>query len=216
MESNRMKKENLKQKAYCFIKSKIINCEYLPNTFLNESILMEEINTSRTPIREALNKLEQENLVTIMPKKGVVVGELSINEVNMIFQVRDSIEPYIIRTCGANIDKNALKLMRDKILNNIEQEEIEKFYQIDDAFHRFLISSSGNKYFHQTMDCIYNQIHRMRVLSGKKIDERLKQTQEEHLTIIALLLEDKVEESAEAMQKHLQNSKNATLMSLMI
>lgn len=52
--------ENLKELAYETIKQKIIYCEYRPNTFLSESLLMKEIDASRTPIREALNKLEQE------------------------------------------------------------------------------------------------------------------------------------------------------------
>ena len=60
--------ENLKELAYETIKQKIIYCEYRPNTFLSESLLMKEIDASRTPIREALNKLEQEGLVTIIPR----------------------------------------------------------------------------------------------------------------------------------------------------
>lgn len=211
-----MKKENLKQKAYNIIKSKIVNCEYLPNAFLNESILMEEINSSRTPIREALNKLEQENLVTIMPKKGVIVSELSINEINMIYQVRHSIEPYIIRTSGADIDKQSLKRVYATMIDHMDKEGAAKFYQVDDDFHRFIVSSSNNKYFLQMMDYIYNQMQRMRILSGNKVDQRLKQTQEEHLTIIKLLIEHKIEEAAMSMCNHLDNSKKAALSSILM
>ena len=211
-----MKKVSLKQKAYDDIKAKIINCEYLPNSFLNESILMEGINTSRTPIREALSKLEQENLVTIIPKKGIMVNDLSVNDISMIFQVRELIEPFIIRTNGSYIDKKALKLMRDLVMEDITKQNMKKIYQIDDRFHRFFISSSGNKYFHQTMDHIYNQNHRLRILSGQKIDSRLKETQEEHLNIIDFLFAEKYNEAADAMKKHLDNSKNAAIASLLI
>lgn len=58
-----MKKESLKQQAYNIIKNKIITCEYPPNFLLNEEKLKEEIGASRTPIRDALSRLEQENLV---------------------------------------------------------------------------------------------------------------------------------------------------------
>lgn len=61
--------ENLKELAYETSKQKIIQYEYRPNTFLRESLLMKEIDASRTPIREALNKLEQEGFITILPKK---------------------------------------------------------------------------------------------------------------------------------------------------
>jgi len=211
-----VKKESLKQKAYDDIKSKIINCEYMPNSFLNETTLMEGINTSRTPIREALSKLEQENLVTIIPKKGIMVNDLSLNDISMIFQVRELIEPFIIRTNGSNIDKKALKLMRSMVMEDITKQNAKKIYQIDDRLHRFFISSSGNKYFLQTMDHIYNQNHRLRILSGQKIDSRLKETQEEHLNIIDLLIAGKNDDAADALKKHIDNSKNAAIASLLI
>jgi GntR family transcriptional regulator, rspAB operon transcriptional repressor len=212
----KVKKESLKQKAYDDIKSKIINCEYLPNTFLNETALMEGINTSRTPIREALSKLEQENLVTIIPKKGIMVNDLSLSEISMIFQVRELIEPFIIRTNGYNINKDELKVIRALIMEDITKQDMKKIYEIDDRFHRFFVSSSGNKYLHQTMDHIYNQNHRLRILSGQKIDTRLKDTQEEHLKIIDFILAEKYDKAADAMKKHLDNSKNAAIASLLI
>ena len=65
-----MSKVSLKQQAYTTIKNKILTCEYLPNSFLNEDLLCEELQVSRTPVRDALGRLEQENLIKIMPKKG--------------------------------------------------------------------------------------------------------------------------------------------------
>ena len=67
-----MKKETLKQHAYNIIKDKIINCEYAPSALLNEEMLKEDVQASRTPIRDALGRLEQEGLVTILPKKGII------------------------------------------------------------------------------------------------------------------------------------------------
>ncbi len=64
-----MKKETLKQKAYNFILEKIINCDYSPNTMLNEEQLKLETGMSRTPIRDALSRLEQDGLVSIKSKK---------------------------------------------------------------------------------------------------------------------------------------------------
>ena len=79
-----MKKETLKQQAYNIIKEKIINCEYPPSALLNEEMLKEDIQASRTPIRDALGRLEQEGLITILPKKGIIVAPLTIREINMV------------------------------------------------------------------------------------------------------------------------------------
>ena len=64
-----MKKINLKTQAYITIKQKIATCEYAPGTFLSEELLVEELKISRTPIRDALGRLEQEGLLEIRPKK---------------------------------------------------------------------------------------------------------------------------------------------------
>ncbi len=99
-------KISLKQQAYQTIRTKILNCEYAPNSYLNEEQLCKEINVSRTPIRDALSRLEQENLIKILPKKGVVVAPLNINEINMIYETRILLEPYILATYGNRIDDN--------------------------------------------------------------------------------------------------------------
>lgn len=213
---NKLKKESLKQKAYNEIKSKIINCEYMPNSFLNETVLMEVTNTSRTPIREALSKLEQENFVTIIPKKGIMVNDLTLNDISMIFQVRELIEPFIILTNGFTLDKTELKSIRDMVIRDITKQNIKKTYDIDNRLHRFFIYSSSNKYFHQIMSHIYDQNSRMRILSAERIDRRLIETQEEHLSIIDYLFAEKYEEAANAMKIHLANSKKAAIKSLLI
>lgn len=212
----KLKKESLKQKAYNEIKSKIINCEYMPNSFLNESVLMEVTKSSRTPIREALSKLEQENFVTIIPKKGIMVNDLSLNDISMIFQVRELIEPFIILTNGFNLDKTELRSIRDMVIGDITKQNIKKTYDIDNRLHRFFIYSSSNKYFHQIMSHIYDQNSRMRILSAEKIDVRLKETQEEHLSIIDYIFDEKYDEAANAMKIHLANSKKAAIESLLI
>ena len=99
---------NLKNKAYQIIKERIMSCDYKPNTFLNEADLIEEIDASRTPIREALNKLEQEGFVQIIPKKGVMVTGLTLLEINQTFEARILLEPFIINNYMNRIDRNAL------------------------------------------------------------------------------------------------------------
>ena len=92
-----MKKETLKQHAYNIIKDKIINCEYAPSALLNEEMLKEDVQASRTPIRDALGRLEQEGLVTILPKKGIMVAPLTIREINMVHEARTLID--LLQSC---------------------------------------------------------------------------------------------------------------------
>ena len=96
-----MPKTNLKTLAYNKIRQKIVTCEYAPGTFLNEEILTEALGLSRTPIRDALGRLEQEGLIEIRPKRGIIVKSLTVSDINMIFEVRNMYEPYILKNYGS-------------------------------------------------------------------------------------------------------------------
>ena len=206
-----MQKESLKSKAYNLIKSKIVNCEYAPNSFLNETMLMEEIGSSRTPIREALSKLEQENLVTILPKKGVMVSDLSLNEINMIFETRILIEPYILTHYGQFVPADILSSMKETFdLKNLSHISAHEIYTKDDQFHKLLVDSSKNTYFMRAMDNIYNQSYRLRVLTGNRQQERILNSNNEHVNIIELMLENKFDQASEALKTHLEKSREAS------
>ena len=104
-----MSKMNLKTQAYNTIRQKIVTCEYAPGTFLNEELLTTELGLSRTPVRDALSRLEQEGLIEIKPKKGIIVMPLSINTINMIFEVRQLYEPYILLNYGNALSEDNLR-----------------------------------------------------------------------------------------------------------
>ena len=88
-------KPSLKLQAYQYLKTKILNCEYRPNEFLNEQKLCAEMgNISRTPMRDALGRLEQEGLITILPKKGLMVSGITEEDVHSMFEMRLLVEPY--------------------------------------------------------------------------------------------------------------------------
>lgn len=208
-----MKKENLKDKAYRIIKSKIVNCEYPPASFLNEAELMKEIGASRTPIREALNKLEQENFIQIIPKRGVIVGVIAVGEIIDVYQIRELIEPYIIRMWGNKLNVGTLIAFKKKLLNLAASISEKERYAVDDSLHRSIISVCENKYLKQLMDKSYDQNHRIRIISGK-LQSRLEHTTNEHINILNLLIEHDIEGAAKAMTFHLENAKKAAVESL--
>jgi DNA-binding GntR family transcriptional regulator len=208
-----MKKENLKEKAYRIIKSKIINCEYPPESFLNEAELLKEIGASRTPIREALNKLEQENLIRIIPKKGVIVGVIAISEINDVYQIRELVEPYIIRTWSDKLNIKTLTAFKEKLMNMADSLSEKERYAMDDSLHRCIISVCENKYLKQLMEKSYDQNHRIRIISGK-LRSRLERSNDEHINILNLLIARNIEGAAQAMSAHLESAKKAAVESL--
>ena len=187
----------------------------MPSSFLNETMLMNVIGTSRTPIREALNKLEEENLVKILPKKGIVVSEITLRDITAVYQVRELVEPYIIRMWGANIPTDTLAKYQDRILESKGNDSCEEQFLLDDAFHRMIIHACDNSYLFKLMANVYDQNHRIRIFSGR-LQTRLEESAQEHLKIIAYLLEKKYEPAAAQMAEHLAKSKRAAFESMLV
>lgn len=206
-----MKNMSLKEQAYSIIKNKIINCEYAPASFLVERELIQAVGASRTPIREALNKLEQENLVRILPKRGVIVCELTKDTLEDVFEVRMLIEPYIIRNYAHRIPRESLETERERILKSEAFYTSSAGYMLDNDLHQMLINSSANAYLIDTMNRMFVQNHRLRVLSGQKIKNRNELTKDEHINIFDQLLAGNLPGAEEAMRVHLQNSRQAAL-----
>lgn len=205
----RMKKDSLKLQSYNIIKDKIIRCEYAPNTLINEEALREELGVSRTPIRDALSRLEQEGLIQILPKKGIMVSGLSLSEINAIFEIRLLFEPHALATYGHRLnDEKMLEFYN--ICSQGEVLEADEFYRVDDEFHAFIIAATPNRYIQHTYELIQNQNLRFRVMTGQRPDDRLERSNNEHLTIIKACLRKDWMAAAAAMEEHLRQSKNST------
>lgn len=209
-----MSKDSLKEKAYQLIKSKIISCEYKPSTFLNETELMEEVGASRTPIREALNKLEQENLVRIVSKKGIKVSELMVQDIRDVYQVRALIEPHIIRVWGKDISKEQLAKYKVDCQNARTNIGNSEKYFLDDALHTMIIDVCQNAYLTQMMSHLHDQNLRIRVIAGYT-SKRLEKSIDEHIVVTDCLLADDYDGAEQAMIVHLENGKKAAFDKLM-
>lgn len=206
-----MAKQSLKHIAYTSIKDKILNCEYKPNSFLNEDILCEEFQMSRTPIRDALGRLEQEHLIIILPKKGFFVAPLSFDEINMVFEGRLLIEPYIIMNYCQDFPLELLESMKEnlKLMTETLNGSRQKMYSLDNNFHSCIINQCTNRYLIQTYSDIHNQNCRLRIISGQT-NERLKDTLQEHTQILERLNCGALPAAAEAMRTHLIRSREAS------
>ncbi len=207
-----MKKLNLKEKTYNDVKSSIINCEYMPGDFLNETLLSEKYGVSRTPIRDALSRLESEGFVKIISKKGVFITDISITKLIELYQVRELIEPYIIENYGVNLNKESLMNCLNYCISIMESSKLkEKAYQADADLHRILLSVNRNEYLSACLDNVYEMTHRVRILSGEKIVDRIEQSQKEHIEIVEFLLADDFKSAATSLRNHLHKSKQAAL-----
>jgi len=212
-----MKNQNLSQSAYILIKEKIISCEFAPNDMLNEDMLSTTLGMSRTPIRDALSRLEQSNLVKKLPKKGYIGSPVSIQEVNMVYEGRILIEPYVLLNYCQHLSPQIIKQMSDFLI--AEEAEItdndSNTYTSDNSFHLCIMNQCTNHYFLNLYTELHDQNHRLRILGGHVSKDRLIKTVEEHHKILLALTKNNCSEAANAMVLHLSNSKDFFFQSIM-
>lgn len=209
-----MAKTSLKTVAYSTIKQKIVTCEYAPGAFLNEELLTEELKISRTPIRDALSRLEQEGLIEIMPKKGITVTTLSFRDVNMIFEIRKLYEPYILKNYGSLLPEDKLHefytIFSNKNANSECFQDSNYFYHLDSSFHQMIVDTCSNVYLRQNYSLIQTQSERFRFMTGNISNNRLEDTFKEHMDIIIPCLQKNWDVATEKLLYHLEESKKAT------
>lgn len=206
-----MEHGTLKEKAYTTIRKKIIECEYMPGAVLSENELMNEIGSSRTPIREALNRLEQEDLVKIVPKRGIWVSELTTGMIYNIYEVRILLEPYVIREYGSEMSAGSLediKRLCMDLVNNKQENVLQYDMDTSEKLHLYLLGVCKNTFITNLVKNVYDQNYRMGTLVAGNREERFFESQKEHINIINYILEKKYETAADLLSEHLVKSRN--------
>ncbi len=199
--------KNLKQVVYEELKRRIVTCEILPGSMLTEEALCETLNASRTPVRDAVSRLEQENLLSIIPKKGIKVHRVSLNNVEELYVTRLFVEPQLVLAYGNRIsDETYCRFLNEFRRTDCTREEL---YKQDNEFHMIFPKASNNRFILTYYEIMSAQTMRYRILSDQ--DSRTEVSQKEHCEICIQCLCGNWEKAAQAMRTHLENSKMAII-----
>ncbi|TDT72263.1 DNA-binding GntR family transcriptional regulator [Hypnocyclicus thermotrophus] len=198
--------KNLKEKAYEIIKNKIIMIEFKPGEYLEEKVLSELLEISRTPIREALNVLENEGWIESFPRKGIFVTRIDEEKIDEIYEVRKNFDPLILKMAAKNLSPLKLNLFKHKFENYEEMLE-DEFLKYDADFHSYVHSAVKNKYVLKMMKNVYEHNRRIRRLGVQKVPhQRIVDSNKEHLEMIDLILNGEIDKAADLLRKHIENS----------
>ena len=203
-----MGNQDLKNSVYEILKEKLINCTYRPGSMLNETQLSAELGVSRTPIREALTRIEHEGFVKIIPKKGIYVTEVSLNDVLHIFGCRLEIEPIALKMASSRLPVEHLLDFRAKFMN--QEPDVKNAFRLDTAMHLFIIEHCGNRFIIDMMRQLFNENTRV-IISSKQNEVKIHDARREHVEILDLLLDNKISEAQNAMRAHIECCKKAAL-----
>jgi DNA-binding GntR family transcriptional regulator len=145
----------LSDKAYQLIRHKIITLELPPLTSIDEQALMEDLQLGRTPIREALQRLAAEDLVFFAPRRGIFVSEISITDLQKIFEARMVLEGFCARLAAQRATAEQLARMEEIVgeLDHVEGDgdQARALMAVDEAFHEWLYDAADNKFVSDTL-----------------------------------------------------------------
>lgn len=199
--------------AYEYIKEKILTGEYPPLSDLSEDALQKELGMSRTPVREAILRLEKEDLVYVYPRKGTIVTAVTLDLIEDIYGVRELVEASMVLSSLPLINREWLADIRNRFLEppeGLTESELRDYYiNLDTEFHTKTVSGCPNRYLTRLMSNIHDQNQRLRNLSSHPTEG--EGSIEEHLGLIDSLLNDPPEEIEKKLVEHLKVSRERTI-----
>lgn len=200
--------ELLNQKVYRVLKESIIKGFLEPGTKLLENKIAEEMQVSRTPVREAMQKLVAEGFVKTTPNQTMVVTEVSPEDVKEVLQIRGVLEGLAASIAAKKINRQEIVELENIISQmslHVTKKNLSSYCQVDDEFHNLILNICGNKWIIQIRDNLGSFIYRFRIKS-LSVSGRLKHSLEEHQAIMESLKKHNSEEADRLSQIHMENT----------
>ena len=196
----------LRDVVFNTLRQAILKGELKPGERLMEIALAERLGVSRTPIREAMRKLEQEGLVVMIPRRGAQVANITEKDLNDVLEVRIALENVAIEKACARMTEEEMRrlwLAAKEFEHTIAEGNLVKLAEADVAFHEVIYQASDNKRLIQVLNNMREQIYRYRVEYLK--DENAYPTLiQEHRKILELLDKHEKEKVIEVMKVHVE------------
>lgn len=208
----------LRDKIYKTIKERITNGTYAPGQPLDEKKIIEELQTSRTPFREAINALSEEGLVEVYPYRGIFVRDLSVKDIADGFDIRLLLEPRVLELACQRISPAKIDEMIARI-ENIDKTDYAALLKEDSFFHETLIDNVDNRQLVKIMNNLYAynsfQVALFDDLGNNFVSEdRLAgavQSLQEHLDILLHMKERNVAAAIDKMRFHISQARKRIL-----
>ncbi|MGE4213957.1 MAG: GntR family transcriptional regulator [Anaerotignaceae bacterium] len=206
----------LREVVFNNLRDAILNGELKPGERLLENQLAEKLGVSRTPVREALRMLEQENLVALVPRKGAQVLDLSAADIKNVLEIRSALEAVGMRHACRNMELeriNELKRLNEEFERAFEEKDYEKVANTDEKMHDIIFASAHNDRLVQIISNMRAQVYRYR-MAYLKVYETKTAVLNHHRGIINAIENHLEEEGIKVMAEHIEHQTQVILKSL--
>lgn len=195
--------ERLRQRIYAH--------ELPPGTWIDEQTLAADYGISRTPLREALKVLASEGLVTLKPRRGCYVTEISEQDLDEIFPLMAMLEgrcAFETSTRGRAEDLHKLKAILEELEDFAQSGQVERFFEANQTFHRLIQEISGNRWLLQVIQDL-RKVLKLTRMHSLRLEGRLQQSLIEHRAINAAIQSRQPEQAEQAMRDHILSGRAA-------
>lgn len=201
----------LRDVVFQTLRNAILKGELKPGERLMEIQLAGKLGVSRTPVREALRKLELEGLVIMIPRRGAIVADITVQDLNDVLEVREALEELAVRKacdCATDEQMKALKQASGDFKKYAENDDLLGCVEADMQFHEIIYAATNNRRLQQMLLNLREQMYRYRMEYMK--DKRMyKQLVEEHDAIRKAIKKKDKEKAGAAMRSHIRNQQEA-------
>jgi DNA-binding GntR family transcriptional regulator len=208
----------LREVIFNSLREAIIIGELRPGERLMEVQLAEKMGVSRTPVREAIRKLELEGLVDMIPRKGAHVAELSVKDIMDVLEVRASLDGLATALAAERITDDELKELNHingQFSTYIEKENLSGSVKKDVEFHDIIYKASRNDKLITILSNLREQVQRFRVIYLKDYSSP-KNLIKEHNDIFAAVSSRSLESARAVAKTHIKNQEKTILSSIKI
>jgi DNA-binding GntR family transcriptional regulator len=201
------------QQAYVLLKEALTTLAYKPGDYLNTAGLMNQLALGRTPINHALHRLATEGLVQIIPRKGVMVAPLSINDALELIDVRVANECLCARLAAASITKTEVQQLKDlsrEFDAAVARRNLTDVMNLDRLFHERVALAARNQMLAEILKVLHARSQRFWAIS-LTAEGHLAEVRAEHDAIIKAMANNDPDAAAAAVQEHVLSFQRALL-----
>lgn len=215
--ANRPKRRvSLHDQIVSALRTMVLDGRVPPGTRISETALCDELDVSRTPLREALKVLASEGLVELLPNRGAVTTTVTVEETQDVFEVMQALESMVGRLAAMNASDDTLQeleAMHKRLQGFHKRRRRAEYFRLNQQIHKKLAAASGNTVLLQTYSGLSDKVRRARALANYSLS-RWDASMEEHEEIMAALRRRDPEALAGELTRHAERTGEAVIAEL--
>jgi DNA-binding GntR family transcriptional regulator len=198
------------ERAYLLIRDQIVTLKLVPGSVIEEASLRQELGLGRTPIREALQRLAHENLVTFVPHRGTFVSDINLTDLHRLTEVRTEMEGYAAGLAAERATASDRKQMQALMaeLTTTDEADVQTLMRLDQRIHRLVYQATRNQFLQAMLEETFNLSLRIWFL-GLDRGVRLKQAVEEHQQLLDAIVTRDAQKAEAVMRQHVLGFEHA-------